>query len=144
MFSENNAACCGPVCAAEDLPVLLLGKHVADRVQHDDVVAGAEVVLQHVSWAKLDLRCDAGLADIFGSERYDLRDVKDLALHVGTSLGERDGGCAVASAFRTSGARSLAFRWMPAMKLLVHSEPSRAWLRRASGMRVPLGTASVS
>ena len=74
MFTENSAASSGPVlsgdevlhdeaavrrecpvCAAGDVPVLRLGEHVADRVQHDDVVAGAKVVLEHVSRAQADL-----------------------------------------------------------------------------------------
>ncbi len=41
-------------CAAEDLPVLLFGEDAANHVQHDDVVAGAEIVSEHVSRANGD------------------------------------------------------------------------------------------
>jgi hypothetical protein len=72
-----------PVGTAEDVPVLFLGKHVANRVKHDDVVSGAKVALEHVARAEADLGWDAGLADIFGGEWQDLWEVKDLALHIG-------------------------------------------------------------
>ena len=80
-----------PAVHGGKIPVLFLRKHVADRVQHNDVITGAEVVLEHVSGANADLRCDAGVLDVFGGQRHHLGNVEDLALHVRRSFRERDG-----------------------------------------------------
>src|ERR1019366_3565462 len=58
---------------------------------HYDVVAGAEIVIEHVSRAKADLCRDASLPHIFCCERYDFGEIEYLALHIGRRRCKRNG-----------------------------------------------------